>query len=72
MCSFHLALIDRGAMSDGKLWVSKFPSRSFETDFSDEVVDQKLEAVWPQLSIGTHQYALLTSFIQFETNLHGL
>lgn len=29
-------------MSDGKLWVSKFPSRSFETD-SDEVVDWELE-----------------------------
>lgn len=41
MCS--LVLIDRGAISDGKLWVSKFPSRSFETDFSDEVVDRKLE-----------------------------
>lgn len=30
-------------MSDGKLSVSKFPSQSFETDFSDEVVNWKLE-----------------------------
>lgn len=43
MCSFHSVLIDREAISDGKLWLSKFPSQSFETDFSDEVVDWKLE-----------------------------
>lgn len=43
MCSFHSVLIDREAISDGKLWVSKFQSRTFDTDFSDEVVDRELE-----------------------------